>query len=133
MRASAAARAFPCPVNRHIKMHKMRAPALIALMLGAASATAAAADNLHLLGFVTSPCADLDYCFELRVKPEYQAEAGERLRFVFNADSNIFDPENYALTLAQQNIVPGSHLRLLLEARGGSADAYYASHIWIGD
>ena len=52
----------------------------------------------------------------------------------FSADTRIFDPENYPLTLLQQNIVPGSHLRMLIEADGGDeTDAYHASFIWIGD
>ena len=52
----------------------------------------------------------------------------------FGADTRIFDPENYQLTLQQQNIVPGSHLRMLIELDdGGEANAYRASFIWIGD
>ena len=68
-----------------------------------------------MLGFVKSLCADEAYCFELTVEPEFIGLAGERLKVRFDAGTRIFDPENYQLTLAQQNIVPGSHLRLLLE------------------
>ena len=60
-------------------------------------------------------------------------QAGEYIHFYFDTDSRIFDPENYELTLAQQNIVPGSHLRLLLQPDPGSSDRYRASFIWIGD
>jgi hypothetical protein len=61
-----------------------------------------------------------------------------RIKVRFNAHTHIFDPENYELTLLQQNIVPGSHLRLLIEQQvdNQTSDAsatYLASFIWIGD
>ena len=106
----------------------------LALTLVLAATTSNAAQSLHLLGFVKSLCVEEAYCFELTVKPEYIELAGERLQVRFDADTRIFDPENYQLTLAQQNIAPGSHLRLLLE---GTTDAdtngYRAAFIWIGD
>ena len=96
--------------------------------------TASAAQSLHLLGFVKSLCADEAYCFELTVKPEFIELAGERLKVRFDAGTHIFDPENYELTLAQQNIVPGSHLRLLLESTADAGiNGYRAAFIWIGD
>ena len=103
------------------------------LILATAGAVPGAADSLHLLGFVESSCDDSDHCFELRVKPEFQAQAGEYIHFYFDADSRIFDPENYDLTLSQQNIEPGSHLRLLLQPDPDTSDRYRASFIWIGD
>ena len=96
--------------------------------------TARATDTLHLLGFVESLCDDEPYCFELRVEPEYVAQAGERITVRFAATTNIYDPENYELTLEQQNIVPGSHLRLLIAPdQNDSPGEYRASFIWIGD
>ena len=103
------------------------------LILATAGAVPGAADSLHLLGFVESSCDDSDHCFELRVKPEFQSQAGEYIHFYFDADSRIFDPENYDLTLSQQNIEPGSHLRLLLQPDPDTSDRYRASFIWIGD
>ena len=93
-----------------------------------------AADTLHLLGFVERLCPDEPYCFELRVEPGYVAQAGERIKVRFAADTYIYDPENYELSLQQQNIVPGSHLRMLIatEPNAGPGE-YRASHIWIGD
>jgi hypothetical protein len=97
-----------------------------------------AAPSVHLLGFVDTLCVDEPYCFELLVKPEYQDQLGQRIKVHFSANTRIFDPENYELTLLQQNIVPGSHLRLLLEPEAGNdasdkSGAYRASFIWIGD
>ncbi len=40
------------------------------LILATVSAVPCAADSLHLLGFVESPCDDSDHCFELWVKHE---------------------------------------------------------------
>jgi hypothetical protein len=106
----------------------------LAITLALSTATSNAADSLHLLGFVKSLCADAAYCFELRVKPEFIELAGEQLKVRFDADTRIFDPENYELTLAQQNIVPGSHLRLLLENTAqADINGYRAAFIWIGD
>lgn len=61
-----------------------------------------------------------------------------RIKVRFNTDTQIFDPENYELTLLQQNIVPGSHLRLLIEQQvesevSDASTTYLASLIWIGD
>ena len=50
------------------------------------------------------------------VKPEFIAEVGARIKVRFTSATRIYDPENYELTLEQQNIVPGSHLRMLIEA-----------------
>ncbi len=92
------------------------------------------APTLHLLGFVDRLCVDEPYCFELRVKPAFVEQAGERIKVRYAAVRSIYDPENYELTLGQQNIVPGSHLRLLIsvDATRGPG-AYQASVIWIGD
>ena len=97
-----------------------------------------AAQSTHLLGFVDTLCDAEAYCFELRVKPEFRELVGERITVRFGSDTHLFDPENYPLTLAQQNIVPGSHLRLLIESDSDSEAAsfqasYRASFIWIGD
>jgi hypothetical protein len=111
----------------------MHSPRVIAFILAVASNSVVGADNLHLLGFVASSCNDADHCFELLVEPEFQALAGEHIHVHFNSDTRIFDPENYELTLAQQKIVPGSHLRLLAHADDSHEGAYRASYIWIGD
>ena len=93
-----------------------------------------AAQSTHLLGFVDTLCAAEAYCFELLVKPEFRGIVGERIKVRFDCSTHLFDPENYALTLAQQDIVPDSHLRLLIERESGSETACYrASFIWIGD
>ena len=99
-----------------------------------ASGNIHAAPGIHLLGFVDRLCTDDPHCFELLVKPEFHTVAPEKIQVRFGADTRIFDPENYQLTLQQQNIVPGSHLRMLIEAdKAGEADTYRASFIWIGD
>ena len=93
-----------------------------------------AAETVHLLGFVDKLCPGEPYCFELQVKPDYVAQVGEHIKVRFAATTNIFDPENYELTLEQQNIVPGSHLRLLLETDADTQPGEYrATFIWIGD
>jgi hypothetical protein len=91
-----------------------------------------------LLGFVDTLCVDEPHCFELLVKPEYQNQLAQHIKMRFNAHTRIFDPENYELTLLQQNIVSGSHLRLLIEQQAenqatDSSATYLASFIWIGD
>jgi hypothetical protein len=91
------------------------------------------ADQVHLLGFVDKLCPGEPYCFELTVKPEFVAQVGAHIRVRFAAATAIYDPENYELTLAQQNIVPGSHLRMLITADENRPDDYQASFIWIGD
>ncbi len=94
----------------------------------------AAAKTVHLLGFVDKLCPDEPHCFELSVKPAFVAEVGARIEVHFTAATRIYDPENYELTLEQQNIVPGSHLRMLIEADpDGGPGKYQASFIWIGD
>ena len=111
-------------------------PLLILLACGLVSGSGSlhAAGKVHLLGFVETLCADDPHCFVLLVKPEFQAISAAKITVRFGADTRIFDPENYQLTLRQQNIVPGSHLRMLIEAdERGEADAYRASFIWIGD
>jgi hypothetical protein len=96
--------------------------------------TTRAADTLHLLGFVERLCANETYCFELRVEPAFIVLAGEQIRVRFNGETSIYDPENYELSLQQQNIIPGSHLRMLISAEQNiGPDDYRASHIWIGD
>jgi len=93
-----------------------------------------ATSPVHLLGFVDQFCPDEPYCFDLRVKPEFTALVGDRIRVRFANANRIYNPENYELTLAQQNIVPGSHLRMLIERdANGELDEYQASYIWIGD
>jgi hypothetical protein len=123
-------------------LEALRSSARLTLLLICLLATATnpllAAPSVHLLGFVDTLCADEPHCFELLVKPEYQDQLGQRIKVRFNAHTQIFDPENYELTLLQQNIVPGSHLRLLIEPQveNQATDAsvtYRASFIWIGD
>ena len=103
----------------------------LALLL---SSSLRAAETFHLLGFVDKLCPGEPYCFELQVKPDYVAQVGEHIKVRFAATTNIYDPENYELNLEQQNIVAGSHLRLLIAT---DADAqpgeYRATFIWIGD
>ena len=106
---------------------------LIGLFASSPSLTAAS-EQVHLLGFVESLCEDKPYCFELRVKSEYIANVGERINVHYEAVTTIFDPENYELTLQQSNIIPGSHLRLLLTSDQDGIDRdYRANYIWIGD
>ena len=91
-------------------------------------------EPVHLLGFVEQLCPERSYCFELRVEPDFVASVGEQITVHFGEDSTIFDPENYQLTLSQSNIIPGSHLRLLLIREPAAADiTYRARFIWIGD
>lgn len=92
------------------------------------------AEPVHLLGFVDQLCPGENYCFELQVEAAFVDQAGAHIKVRFAAVNAIYDPENYELTLEQQNIVPGSHLRLLVRAdtdRGPGE--YQASFIWIGD
>ena len=109
-------------------------PVLLACGLAFESGNIHAAQSVHLLGFVETLCTDDPHCFELLVKPEFHAVSAARIKVRFGADTRIFDPENYQLTLLQQNIVPGSHLRMLIEPDDrDEANAYRASFIWIGD
>ncbi|MCP4470217.1 MAG: hypothetical protein GY815_05960 [Gammaproteobacteria bacterium] len=106
----------------------------LAILLAFVASVSGAAQPTHLLGFVDTFCSDELYCFELRVKPEFRGALGKRIKVRFGSKTRIFDPENYELTLAQQDIVPGSHLRLLVDCETGSdALTYRASYIWVGD
>ena len=105
----------------------------IVIFTGSA-ASVSAAQQAHLLGFVERLCSDESYCFELRVEAQFIETASEKIIVRFDRSTLIYDPENYELTLAQQNIVDGSHLRLLISPepdRGGNH--YRAVVIWIGD
>ena len=133
-------------LKRDQSLEALRSSARLSLLLICLLVTAAnplsAAPSVHLLGFVDTLCDGEPHCFELLVKPEYQDQLGQpikmRIKVRFNAHTQIFDPENYELTLLQQNIVPGSHLRLLIEQQVenqavDSSTTYRASFIWIGD
>lgn len=78
-----------------------------------------AADTLHLLGFVERLCTNEPCCFDLRVEPGYVELAGGQIKLRFSAETRIYDPENFELSLQQQNIVAGSHLRMLIAAEQG--------------
>jgi len=91
-----------------------------------------AAETVHLLGFVDRLCPGEHYCFTLLVEADFVDEVGEHIEVRFDATTNIYDPENYELTLEQQNIVPGSHLRMLIES-AATPGIYRATFIWIGD
>ena len=109
-------------------------PALRACIFLGCCSTLAAADQYHLLGFVGQLCADEPYCFEFLVEDEYTAEVGNRVMVRYASAKAIFDPENYELSLQQSNIIPGSHLRMIITpSLSGDADAYLATIIWIGD
>ena len=103
---------------------------LSTMLLLACSFPANASGSLHLLGFVEQPCTDEALCFQLRVESVYNGEAADEIIVRYDAESMIFDPENYRLTLAQSHIVEGSHLRLLLVP---VANEFRAEIIWIGD
>ena len=93
-----------------------------------------AAPVVHLLGFVDKLCPVEAYCFDLLVEPDFVPRVGEHIKVRFGAKTNIYDPENYELSLVQQNIVAGSHLRMLIEAdANGLPGEYHATYIWIGD
>ena len=93
-----------------------------------------AAETFHLLGFVAKLCPKEPYCFTLLVEPDFVGQVGEHIKVRFTATTNIYDPENYELSLEQQNIVAGSHLRMLIEVdANGQSGEYRASYIWIGD
>ena len=106
---------------------------LVGILLGISSLSTAST-SVHLLGFVETLCAGETNCFELRVEQEYLDLAASRIIVRYDGDSQIYDPENYELTLQQSNIVEGSHLRLLLMLDDdGPESNYYAQFIWIGD
>lgn len=93
-----------------------------------------AQEQRHLMGFVERLCSEERNCFILKVEAEYQKITGEQLVVRFDNITRFYDPENYQLTLAQQRIVPGSHLRLQLSFEAGQArKGYRAIIIWIGD
>jgi hypothetical protein len=93
-----------------------------------------ASPSVHVLGFVETLCAGETNCFELRVEQEYLDLAAGRIIVRYDHNSQIYDPENYELTLQQSNIVEGSHLRLLLMLDDdGPESNYYAQFIWVGD
>ena len=105
----------------------------LAIML-ALPAPLHAAQSVHLLGFVDKLCPQEPYCFELLVESDFVVQVGERIKVRFTAVTHIYDPENYELNLKQQNIVAGSHLRILIEGdANGHPGEYRASFIWIGD
>ncbi len=106
---------------------------LTGILLGISSLSSASSP-VHLLGFVETLCAGETNCFELRVEQEYLDLAASRILVRYDGDSQIYDPENYELTLQQSNIVEGSHLRLLLMLDDDGLESnYYAQFIWIGD
>ena len=93
-----------------------------------------AAETVHLLGFVDRLCPEEPYCFTLLVEADFVGQIGEHIEVRFDTTTHIYDPENYELTLEQQNIVPGSHLRMLIETdAAGPPGEYRATFIWIGD
>jgi len=103
-------------------------------MLAVIPVTSQAVESVHLLGSVENLCPEVPYCFNLRVEAEYLVLADELISVRFKNVTTIFDPENYELTLERSNIIPGSHLRLLLVPDpNGEKSAYQASYIWIGD
>jgi hypothetical protein len=102
---------------------------LLTVLLLAYSILANASGSLHLLGFVEQACVGENFCFQLRVESVYNGEAADKIIVRYDADSMIFDPENYRLTLAQSRIVEGSHLRLLLVP---VVNGFRAEIIWIG-
>jgi len=101
----------------------------LALLL---SSSLRAAETVHLLGFVDKLCPGEPHCLELLVEPDFVAQVGEHIEVRFDATTNIYDPENYELNLEQQNIVPGSHLRLLIESTA-TPGIYRGTFIWVGD
>jgi len=107
---------------------------LLVGILPGISSQSPASSTVHLLGFVETLCAGETNCFELRVEQEYLDLAASRIIVRFDRNSQIYDPENYELTLQQSNIIEGSHLRLLLTLDDdGPESNYHAQFIWIGD
>ncbi len=107
---------------------------VIAFLLLASADHLQASERVHVIGLVERMCPGESLCFELEVRPEYREIAGKSLRVRFAGVEQIYDPENYRLTLAQQDIGPGSHLRVLLERDAASEDSdWRAIVIWIGD
>ena len=116
-----------------LSYHNSKSLLLVAILSGI-SCLSSASSPVHLLGFVETLCAGETNCFELRVEQEYLDLAASRIIVRYDRNSQIYDPENYELTLQQSNIVEGSHLRLLLMLDDdGPESNYYAQFIWIGD
>ena len=110
------------------------AAALGVALLAASPELAFASERIQLVGFVDRPCPGEAHCFEFDVKPDYREIAGASLQVRFADVAQIYDPENYALTLAQADLGPGAHLRLLLERDAAAGErAWRAIVIWIGD
>ena len=79
-------------------------------------------------------CPRESHCLELEDRPGYSEIVGKLPRVRFAGVEQIYDPENYRLTLAQQDIGPGSHLRLLLEPNSDrGVREFRAIIVWIGD
>ncbi len=107
---------------------------LLLVIISGIPANAHALESVHLLGFVEQLCPHETYCLELRVEKDYVAEVGRRITVRYETVTTIFDPENYELSLSQSNIIPGSHLRLLLKPDPqGMQRGYIAEFIWLGD
>ena len=106
---------------------------VVTVLLLAGAGSLQASERIHVVGLVARMCPGEPYCFDLDVRPEYRKLAGATLRVRFAGTEQIYDPENYRLTLAQQDIGPGSHLRLLLERAADGGDAWRAITVWIGD
>ncbi|MHC4221801.1 MAG: hypothetical protein ACYST9_05215 [Planctomycetota bacterium] len=104
------------------------------MIISGIPANTLASESVHLLGFVEQLCQHETYCLELQVEKDYVAVVGRRITVRYEAVTTIFDPENYELSLSRSNIIPGSHLRLLLkpDPQGRQRD-YIAEFIWIGD
>ena len=104
------------------------------LIISGISPATFALESVHLLGFVEQLCPHETYCLQLRVEKDYVAVVGRRITLRYAGVITIFDPENYELSLSRSNIIPGSHLRLLLEPDPeGMQRDYIAQFIWIGD
>jgi len=82
------------------------------------------------MGFVEQRCSG-ESCLIVKIEPGHPKQ-GELLRVFYDAQTLIYDPENYELTFKQAKFPAGAHLRLMLipeiNARG-----YRANAIWIGD
>jgi hypothetical protein len=117
-----------------MEIRRLYCSLLLIGMLAVFPVTSRAVESVHLIGSVENLCPEVPYCFNLRVEAEYLALADEMIKVSFKNVTSIFDPENYELILERSNIIPGSHLRLLLVPDpNGSKSAYLASYIWIGD
>lgn len=121
-------------MDRDRRLWLWAGPLLLMLLMLLMPLHSIAQEQRYLMGFVERLCIDEARCFILKVEAEYQKIAGEQLVVRFDNVTRLYDPENYQLTLAQQRIVPGSHLRLQLSSEAGQAPkGYRAIIIWIGD